>query len=136
MAVAPLSPPERLPPGTVGLFVAVLIVAACGLVYELVAGALASYVLGDSVTQFSLVIGLYMFAMGIGAHLSGYLEERLGRRRVRIGDARLLRCARSADDLLPARSPDGRRDGLVVADLDRRQELTARSYERRGLSIP
>ena len=41
------------------LFLNVMVVATCGLVYELLAGTLASYVLGDSVTQFSLVIGIY-----------------------------------------------------------------------------
>jgi spermidine synthase len=55
------------------LFLTVLLIAACGLVYELVAGALASYLLGDSVTQFSTVIGTYLFAMGIGSWLSRYV---------------------------------------------------------------
>src|SRR5205085_1775122 len=60
-------------------FLNVLVVATCGLVYELLAGTLASYVLGDSVTQFSLIIGLYLSAMGVGAWLSNYVEERLAR---------------------------------------------------------
>ncbi len=51
------------------LYINVLVVATCGLVYELLAGTLASYVLGDSVTQFSLVIGVYLSALGIGAWL-------------------------------------------------------------------
>lgn len=55
------------------LYLNVLIIATCGLVYELLAGTLASYVLGDSVTQFSLVIGVYLFALGIGAWLSGFV---------------------------------------------------------------
>jgi spermidine synthase len=55
------------------LLAAVLLIATCGLVYELVAGALASYLLGDSVTQFSTVIGAYLFAMGIGSWLSRYI---------------------------------------------------------------
>lgn len=61
------------------LFLNVLIVATCGLVYELLAGTLASYVLGDSVTQFSLIIGIYLFAMGIGAWLSRFIEKSLAR---------------------------------------------------------
>jgi spermidine synthase len=65
---------------TTALFAAVLLVSTCGLVYELGAGALASYVLGDSVTQFSLVIGIYLSAMGLGAHFSRYLERGLARR--------------------------------------------------------
>ena len=59
------------------LLASVFVVAACGLVYELAAGALASYLLGDSVLQFSTVIGAYLFAMGIGSWLSRYLERQL-----------------------------------------------------------
>ena len=61
------------------LFLNVLILATCGLVYELLAGTLASYVLGDSVTQFSLVIGIYLFAMGVGAWLSRFIDRALVR---------------------------------------------------------
>ncbi|HST60910.1 MAG TPA: polyamine aminopropyltransferase [Longimicrobium sp.] len=57
------------------LFVTVLLIAACGLVYELVAGALASYLLGDSVMQFSTVIGTYLFAMGVGSWLSRWVHR-------------------------------------------------------------
>jgi spermidine synthase len=57
----------------------VLVLATCGLVYELLAATLASYVLGDSVTQFSLVIGLYLSALGIGAWLSRYVEKAVAR---------------------------------------------------------
>ena len=58
---------------TAALFASVCLIAACGLIYELVAGALASYLLGDSVTQFSTVIGTYLFAMGVGSWLSRYI---------------------------------------------------------------
>ncbi|HEX3183206.1 MAG TPA: hypothetical protein VHQ94_00255, partial [Pyrinomonadaceae bacterium] len=61
------------------LFLNVLIVATCGLIYELLAGTLASYVLGDSVTQFSLIIGIYLFAMGVGSWLSGFIDKGLAR---------------------------------------------------------
>lgn len=59
------------------LFLSVLLIAACGLIYELVAGTLASYLLGDSVLQFSTVIGSYLFAMGIGSYLSRFLNRGL-----------------------------------------------------------
>ncbi|HET7503303.1 MAG TPA: polyamine aminopropyltransferase [Kofleriaceae bacterium] len=62
------------------LYLNVFIVAICGLVYELLAGTLGSYLLGDSVTQFSLVIGLYLSAMGVGAWLSRRVEGELARR--------------------------------------------------------
>jgi spermidine synthase len=62
------------------LFLNVLVIAACGLIYELLAGTVASYVLGDSVTQFSLIIGLYLSALGVGAWLSRYLDRDLAAR--------------------------------------------------------
>ncbi|MBI4741227.1 MAG: polyamine aminopropyltransferase [Betaproteobacteria bacterium] len=55
------------------LLFSVFVVASCGLAYELIAGALASYLLGDSITQFSTVIGAYLFAMGAGSWLSRYV---------------------------------------------------------------
>ena len=66
------------------LFVTVLLIAACGLVYELVAGALASYLLGDSVLQFSTVIGTYLFAMGVGSWLSRWVHRGLAARFVTV----------------------------------------------------
>src|SRR5687767_1300276 len=66
------------------LYLNVLIVATCGLIYELLAGTLASYVLGDSVTQFSLIIGIYLFAMGVGSWLSRFIDKGLARRFVDI----------------------------------------------------
>jgi spermidine synthase len=66
------------------LLFSALVVASCGLVYELVAGTLASYLLGDSVTQFSTIIGAYLFAMGIGSWLSRYIRDQLVDNFVRI----------------------------------------------------
>jgi len=65
------------PPLEVALLASVFIIAACGLLYELAAAALASYVLGDSVLQFSTIIGAYLFAMGIGSYLSRFFERQL-----------------------------------------------------------
>ena len=59
------------------LLVAVFIIATCGLIYELVAGTLASYLLGDSVTQFSIIIGVYLFSMGVGSYLSRFFHNHL-----------------------------------------------------------
>ena len=66
------------------LLFSVFVVASCGLAYELIAAALASYVLGDSITQFSTVIGTYLFAMGVGSWLSRYIERGLAIRFVQI----------------------------------------------------
>jgi spermidine synthase len=64
------------------LLVNVLVVAVCALVYELLCGTLASYLLGDAVLQFSLVLGTYLFAMGVGAWASKSLEPRAASRYV------------------------------------------------------
>ncbi len=78
-ASLPAAASERRAPGQVelALLASVFVVAACGLVYELAAGALASYLLGDSVLQFSTVIGVYLFAMGVGSYLSRFFERQL-----------------------------------------------------------
>ena len=57
------------------LLAATFFIAVSGLVYELIAGAASSYLLGDSVYHFSLVIGLFMTAMGIGAYISRFVES-------------------------------------------------------------
>jgi spermidine synthase len=59
------------------LLLAVFVIATCGLIYELVAGTLASYLLGDSVMQFSTIIGVYLFSMGVGSYLSQFFTRNL-----------------------------------------------------------
>ena len=59
------------------LLFAVFTIATCGLVYELVAGTLASYLLGDSVKQFSFIIGVYLFAMGVGSYFAKFLTKNM-----------------------------------------------------------
>ena len=71
------APAAAVRPAEVALLASVFVVAACGLVYELAAGTIASYLLGDSVLQFSTVIGTYLFAMGVGSYLSRFLERQL-----------------------------------------------------------
>ncbi|MFD3941354.1 spermidine synthase [Streptomyces sp. NPDC058579] len=76
-------PPKRvtrLPvrPSTVRypVLVVVFVCAACGLVYELELVALASYLIGDSVTQASVVLSVMVFAMGVGSLLAKRLRCR------------------------------------------------------------
>lgn len=80
LSAAPESEQTRLSvcPGTGRLFVlvTVFICAACGLVYELELVALASYLMGDSVTQASVVLSVMVFAMGIGSLLAKRLRLR------------------------------------------------------------
>jgi spermidine synthase len=62
---------------TYALLFSVFVIASCGLVYELIASTMASYLLGDSVTQFSTVIGTYLFSMGVGSYLSRFVGKGL-----------------------------------------------------------
>ncbi|MFF4157041.1 polyamine aminopropyltransferase [Streptomyces sp. NPDC001678] len=72
--------PARLPVpaglGRLAVLTTVFVCAACGLVYELELVALASYLLGDSVTQASVVLSVMVFAMGIGSLLAKRLRAR------------------------------------------------------------
>lgn len=81
---APSAEPVHAGPKPPILLFWVLVVATCGLVYELITATMASYLLGDSVTQFSLVIGVYLSAMGLGSYLSRFLVRRLANRFVQI----------------------------------------------------
>jgi spermidine synthase len=56
---------------------AVLVVAICAIIYELIIATVSSYLLGDSVYQFSITIGLFMFAMGLGSYVSKLLRSDL-----------------------------------------------------------
>lgn len=57
------------------LLAATFLIAIAGLIYELIAATLSSYLLGDSVRQFSLVIGIFLSAMGLGAWLSRFVDQ-------------------------------------------------------------
>lgn len=59
------------------LMFAVFIIAICGIIYELIIGAISSYLLGDSVKQYSITIGLYMSAMGIGSYVTRKFRRNL-----------------------------------------------------------
>lgn len=59
------------------LLFSIFVIATCGLIYELIAGTLASYLLGDSITQFSTVIGAFLFSMGVGSYLSKFVTKNL-----------------------------------------------------------
>lgn len=71
----PAAPKPRASAPAAALLASAFIVSTCGLVYELLASTLASYLLGDSVTQFSTVIGTYLFAMGLGSWCSRYVTR-------------------------------------------------------------
>lgn len=61
------------------LLLSILVVALCGIAYELIIGSVSSYLLGNSVYQFSLTIGFFMFAMGVGSYITRLLGDDLVR---------------------------------------------------------
>lgn len=71
----PPKPALRTSGPAAALLASAFVVSTCGLIYELLASTLASYLLGDSVTQFSTVIGTYLFAMGVGSWFSRYVKR-------------------------------------------------------------
>ena len=78
----PITPLSRQQTGW--LLLSVLIVALCGIAYELIIAAVSSYLLGNSVAQFSITIGLFMFAMGIGSYLTKFIHNNLVERFIQI----------------------------------------------------
>lgn len=73
MSDTPVGAVER--PGV--LYLSVGLIAVCGIVYELIIGSASSYLLGDSIWQFSVTIGLYLSAMGLGSWLSQLVKRHL-----------------------------------------------------------
>ena len=59
------------------LLVTTLLISICSMIYELIISSISSYLQGDSITQFSITIGLYMSAMGIGSYLSKHIKNKL-----------------------------------------------------------
>ncbi|MBQ7449939.1 polyamine aminopropyltransferase [bacterium] len=59
------------------LLLSVFIVGFCTIIYELLIGSVSSYFLGDSIRQFSIVIGLTMTAMGLGTLISRLINKNL-----------------------------------------------------------
>ena len=59
------------------LLTSIFIIAVCSLVYELIIGSLSAYLLGDTVYQFSLTIGFFLSAMGVGSFLSRAVRQHL-----------------------------------------------------------
>nr|WP_255599292.1 polyamine aminopropyltransferase [Hasllibacter sp. MH4015] len=64
-------------PKVAWLLAATFVVAVAGLIYELIAATISSYLLGDSIRQFSFVIGVFLSAMGIGAWASRFVGDAL-----------------------------------------------------------
>ncbi len=66
------------------LILSIFVVGLCSIIYELLISTTSSYFLGDSIKQFSIIIGVYMAAMGVGAYLSRLMEKELMTRFVEV----------------------------------------------------
>lgn len=57
------------------LSLSIFIAGLCSIIYELLISTTATYFLGDGVRQFSLIIGIYLFAMGVGAYIARWFSK-------------------------------------------------------------
>ncbi len=82
-ADGPREPPAALEPDpqarreALTLLASIFVIAACALIYELLIATVSSYLLGSSVTQFSISIGIFIGAMGVGSHFSQRVTRNL-----------------------------------------------------------
>lgn len=76
--------PQETRQKTATLLFSIMIIATNGVIYELLIGGYSSYLLGDSITQFSLTIGLFMSSMGIGSWLTQFFDKHLERRFIEV----------------------------------------------------
>ena len=58
------------------ILIAIFLAGMCSIIYELLISTTATYFLGNGVRQFSLIIGIYLFSMGIGSYISKFLKSK------------------------------------------------------------
>lgn len=66
---------SRLP--LIVLALSVGAISICGIIYQLIVGTVSTYLLGNSTYQFSMTIGLFMSAYGLGAFVSTRIQRHL-----------------------------------------------------------
>jgi spermidine synthase len=59
------------------LVFSIFVAGLCSIIYELLISTTSTYLLGDSIKQFSITIGVYMAAMGLGSYMSRLFKENL-----------------------------------------------------------
>ena len=69
---------------TATMLFSIMLIATNGVIYELLIAGYSSYLLGDSITQFSLTIGIFMSSMGVGSWLTQRVERDLERRFIEV----------------------------------------------------
>ena len=68
--------PSRSLNSTSSIAVLVVIVAFCSLGYELLLAQTLTTFFGNTFNQYSLTVGIYLFALGMGGIVAGFLPER------------------------------------------------------------
>ncbi|NOY57866.1 MAG: polyamine aminopropyltransferase [Calditrichaeota bacterium] len=58
------------------LYISMFVMGACGLAYEYTLSKVASDILGNSIRQWAIIIGVMMFFMGVGSDLQKYFNNR------------------------------------------------------------
>ena len=59
------------------LMLTTLIISGCSIIYEVLISSVSSYLVGDSIKQFSITIGIYMCAMGVGSYISKFIRKNM-----------------------------------------------------------
>lgn len=67
---------SMMAPSTRRLALVTVVTASAAIVYELLIGTLSTYLQGDSALQYSITIGVFLAAMGVGAWLARGVEQR------------------------------------------------------------
>ncbi len=73
----PESPARRFRFARAIIALSMLVMGACGIIYEYVLGVLGNNLMGSSYEQIFVIIGVMMFAMGIGAVFQRHLSRNL-----------------------------------------------------------
>lgn len=66
------------------LLFSIFVLSLCGIIYELVLGSLATYLLGNPVQQYSITIGFFLSSMGLGSYLSRYIVDHVEKKFITI----------------------------------------------------
>lgn len=61
--------------GRISIYIITLLMGGCGIAYEYTFSKIASDLLGNSVQQWAIIIGLMMFCMGVGSDIQKYIKD-------------------------------------------------------------
>ncbi|MBL0701444.1 MAG: spermidine synthase, partial [Desulfosarcina sp.] len=62
--------------GRTAIYIITFLMGGCGIAYEYTFSKIASDLLGNSVQQWAIIIGLMMFCMGIGSDIQKYIKDK------------------------------------------------------------